>query len=87
MSVTVELTYEMAKALGVPRFEVDGAGTVAEVVTAARDRFKAEADGFENLTRVAAVAVNGVLISHKRGMRTPLRDGDRVAFVKAAAGG
>ena len=41
----------------------------------------------DELTRVAAVAVNGVLVNYKRGMKTPVRDGDTVAFVKAAAGG
>ena len=39
---------------------------------------------YGNLT---AVAVNGVLVSHQRGMKTRLADGDVVAFVKAAAGG
>jgi molybdopterin converting factor small subunit len=33
------------------------------------------------------VAVNGVLSSHRRGMKTRLADGDVVTFVKAAAGG
>jgi len=87
MSVTVELTYDMGKALGVPRFEVDGARTVADVVQMARDRFGESGDDFEKLTRVAAVAVNGVLINHQRGMKTQLVDGDVVFFVKAAAGG
>ena len=87
MSVTVELTYDMGKALGVPRFEVDGAQTVADVVQRARDRFGESGDDFEKLTRVAAVAVNGVLINHQRGMKTQLVDGDVVVFVKAAAGG
>ena len=87
MAVTVELTYEMTKALGVERFDVDGAGTVADAVASARERFGDAAREFEQLSRVAAVAVNGVLINHKRGMKTPLADGDTVAFVKAAAGG
>ena len=87
MSITVELTYDMGKALGVPRFEVDGARTVADVVKMARDRFGEAGDDFETLTRVAAVAVNGVLINHRKGMKTPLADGDVVVFVKAAAGG
>jgi molybdopterin converting factor small subunit len=30
---------------------------------------------------------SGVLVSHKRGMKTRLADGDVVGFVKAAAGG
>ena len=87
MSVTVEMTYDMGKALGVPRFEVDGARTVADVVQMARDRFGESGHDFEKLTRVAAVAVNGVLINHRRGMKTELDDGDVVVFVKAAAGG
>jgi len=87
MSVTVELTYDMSKALGVPRFEVDGARTVADVVRMARDRFGEAGGDFEMLTRVAAVAVNGVLINHRKGMKTHVADGDVVVFVKAAAGG
>ncbi len=89
MAVTVELTYDMSVALGVPRFEVEGAATVADAVQQARARFgdRDKASEFDQLTRVAAVAVNGVLINHKKGMRTPLADGDTVAFVKAAAGG
>jgi len=31
--------------------------------------------------------VNGVLVHYERGAKTPVRDGDTVAFVKAAAGG
>jgi molybdopterin converting factor small subunit len=87
MSVTVELTYDMGKALGMPRFEVDGARTVADVVRMARERFGEAGDDFDKLTRVAAVAVNGVLINHRQGMKTRLADGDVVVFVKAAAGG
>ena len=87
MSIAVEVTYEMSKVLGAHRFEVDGAGTVADVVAKARERFGEGAADFENLSRVTAIAVNGVLVNHKRGMKTPLADGDTVAFVKAAAGG
>ena len=87
MSVTVELTYEMGKALGTRRFEVDGAATVADVVRVTRERFGERAADFERLTRVAAVSVNGVLVTHGRGLRTAVADGDRVMFVKAAAGG
>ncbi len=87
MSVTVELTYDMGKELGVPSFEVDGARTVDDVVRLTRERFGEKAAAFEKLTRVAAIAVNGVLTSHRRGMSTPLEDGDTVAFVKASAGG
>ena len=86
MSVTVELTYDMAKKLGEPRFEVEDAGTVAEVVEQAKERF-ASSEEFEQLSRVAAVAVNGVLVNHKKGWKTQLAPGDTVAFVKAAAGG
>ena len=87
MGVTVELTYDMSKALGVRRFEVAGAATVADVVSLTRERFGERAAEFERLTRVAAVSVNGVLATHRRGLRTPVADGDRVMFVKAAAGG
>ncbi len=87
MSIAVELTYDMSVALGVQRFEVEGARTVAEVVQMAREKFEGSGQSFDQLTRVAAVAVNGVLINHRRGMKTRLSDGDRVAFLKAAAGG
>jgi molybdopterin converting factor small subunit len=87
MSITVELTYDMSKALGVPRFEVEGARTVEDVVRMTREKFGKQADAFEKLTRVAAVVVNGVLINHQEGMSTLLTDGDMVGFFKAAAGG
>ena len=87
MSITVELTYDMGKALGAGRFEVEGATTVADVVRLTRERFGERAAEFERLTRVAAVSVNGVLATHRRGLRTAVADGDRVMFVKASAGG
>ena len=89
MAITVELTYDMSKALGVERFEVEGADTVADLVHQARERFGRDAAGadFEELSRLAAIAVNGVLVKHGRGMKTRLSSGDTVAFVKAAAGG
>ena len=39
MSITVELTYDMSKVLGVQRFELEDARTVADVVRLARARF------------------------------------------------
>jgi molybdopterin converting factor small subunit len=87
MSITVELTYDMSKVLGVQRFEVDDASTVADVVRLSRARFGEGEESFEKLTRVAAIAVNGVLINHRKGMKTRLDDGDVVSFLKAAAGG
>jgi molybdopterin converting factor small subunit len=88
MAIIVEVTYDMAKALGgVRRFEVTDARTVADVVRQTRERFGAEGEAFEKLTRVAAVAVNGVLSNHRKGMSTQVVDGDTVTFLKAAAGG
>jgi len=87
VSITVELTYDMSKALGVRSLEVEGAATVADVIRLTRERFGERAAEFERLTRVAALAVNGVLATHRKGLRTPVADGDRVMFVKAAAGG
>jgi len=87
VSITVELTYDMSKALGARSLEVEGAATVADVLRLTRERFGERAAEFERLTRVAALAVNGVLATHRRGLRTPVADGDRVTFVKAAAGG
>ena len=83
MSITVELTYDMSKALGVNRLEVDSASNVEQT----RMRFSQGGEDFVQLARVAAVAVNGVLVNHRKGMKTKLADGDRVGFVKAAAGG
>lgn len=87
MPVTVELTYDMSKELGLQRFEVDGVETVADVLARTRDRFGAKADAFEELERRTAVAVNGVLANHRKRQKTRLTDGDTVTFVKAAAGG
>ena len=87
MSITVELTYDMSKALGARSLEVEGAATVADVLRLTRERFGERAAEFERLARLAAVSVNGVLVTHARGLRTPVADGDRVMFVKAAAGG
>ena len=87
MSVAVELTYDMSKALGLRRFEVEDAGTVRDVLRIARDRFGEQGEAFDKLTRLTAIAVNGVLVNHQRGIRTRLSDGDTVAFLKPAAGG
>jgi molybdopterin converting factor small subunit len=87
MSVTVELTYDMSKELGLQRFEIEGAATVEDALRLARERFGAAGDRFDVLSRVAAIAVNRVLMSHKQGRRTRLSDGDTLTFVKAAAGG
>ena len=87
MSITIEVTYDMSKALGTRRFEVEGARTVQDVVRITREKFGERGEAFDKLTRVAAVSVNGVLINHTQGMSTPLADGDTVTFLKAAAGG
>jgi len=86
MPVRVELTYEMAKALGEETFEVEAA-SVADALAATRARFDGIDGDFEQLTGRAAVAVNGVLTRHRGRMATSLKDGDVVAYVKAAAGG
>ncbi|BDU71680.1 MoaD/ThiS family protein [Mesoterricola silvestris] len=86
MTVTLELTYDMAKALGTRALQVEGARTVAEALRAARERFAGREGDFERMAGVAAIAVNGVLVAHRReGVR--LADGDLVTFVKTAAGG
>jgi molybdopterin converting factor small subunit len=87
MSITVELTYDMSKALGTERFDVDEAQTVADVVSIARARFEGRQESFDKLARVTAVAINGVLVNYRKGLKTPVSDGDIVTFVKAAAGG
>ncbi len=85
MSITVELTYDLAKALGVRRLELEGTPTLRQVLQATRDSFGTEGATFDKLTRVTALVVNGVIAS--RSQDTPLQDGDRVSFLKAAAGG
>jgi molybdopterin converting factor small subunit len=87
VSITVDLTYDLAKALGIRRFEVEAPATLQDVVRLTRTRFQGEDSAFDKLTRVTGFVVNGVLISHGRGMDTPLKDKDRVSFLKAAAGG
>jgi len=87
MSVTVELTYDMSKVVGTETFEVDGVGTVEDVIRRAREQFGAKGEEFEKLTRVTAIAVNGVLVNYRRGIKTAVSDGDIVGFVKASAGG
>ena len=87
MPVEVQLTYAMAKELGTQRLEIEGAQTVADVLRMTRERFAATPTRYDELTRVTAVAVNGVLVNYQRGAKTPVHDGDTVAFVKAAAGG
>jgi len=86
VSVTVELTYDMGKALGVRSLELD-ARTVGDALRLTRERFEQSGRDYAQLTRVAAVAVNGVLMNYRKGRRTKLSDGDTVTFLKAAAGG
>ncbi|MBI4617918.1 MAG: MoaD/ThiS family protein [Planctomycetes bacterium] len=87
MKVTVELTYDMAKLLGLARFDVENARTVADVLSITRARAGEKGAEFEKHARISAVAVNGVLTNHRRGLSTALADGDLVSFLKAAAGG
>lgn len=86
MTITVELTYDMAKVLGTRSIPMEAPRTVAEVLKEARGRFGDQGEVFDRMAGVAAVAVNGVLVAHRReGAR--LADGDLVSFVKTAAGG
>jgi molybdopterin converting factor small subunit len=87
MSVVVQLTYDMSKEIGSDHIEVEGATTVKDVIDLTRERFTAGSESFDTLARVAAVALNGVLVNYRMGFKTRVSDGDRVAFVKAAAGG
>ena len=87
MSVTVELSYDMGKEYGARRIDVSDAATVKDLIARLQALFGERGKELAPLSRVTAVAVNGVLIKHKKGMKTKLADGDTVAFVKAAAGG
>ena len=84
MRVSVELTYDMSKVVGVDRFDLEDVHNVAELVERAKSRVGPE---FDSLVKLAAVAVNGILVNYKKGKRTKLADGDVVSFVKASAGG
>ena len=46
MSIRVELTYDMGKALGMSKFEVESAATVSEVIEETRKRFPGGGDQF-----------------------------------------
>jgi molybdopterin converting factor small subunit len=87
MSITVELTYDLSKVLGSRHLQLEGAATVADAVRLTRERFAGRVETFDKLIRVANLAVNGVLINHARDQQTPLKDGDRLTFLMAAAGG
>jgi molybdopterin converting factor small subunit len=87
MSITVELSYDLAKAAGARSFQVDGAATVQDAVRLTRDRFGNKAGEFDSLTRFTSLVLNGVLLQHRNGQATPLADGDRLSFLKVAAGG
>jgi len=87
MSVTVELSYDMSKALGERRLEMPNPGRVREVVSYVEQKFVEKGADFSLLSKVTSVAINGVLTNHRRGMKTKLKDGDVVAYVKAASGG
>ena len=86
MSIQVELTYDMSKKLGMRNFELDDAATVRDVVAQTALRFE-DSEDFAKLSRCAAIAINGVLVNYRKGLRTKLVDGDRVGFVKASSGG
>jgi molybdopterin converting factor small subunit len=86
MKITIEMTYEMAKVLGVRSFHVEAA-TVAEAVRLTRTRFGDKAEAFDQLTRVTGLVINGVMVQYRSGMETALSDGDTIGFLKAAAGG
>jgi len=87
MSVTVEFSYDMGKEFGERRLDVSDAATVKDLIARLKKLFEERGKSLPELSRVTAVAVNGVLVKHKKGMKTKLADGDTVAFVKAAAGG
>ena len=84
MTITVELTYEMSRLLGIRRFEVEGPQTVQEILRLTRERFGDQAEAFDREARTSVLAVNGVLVNHRKGTVAP---GDRVGFVKTASGG
>jgi len=87
MSVTVELSYDMSKAFGERRITLESPANVKAALSEVEARFDTAGADFKGLSRVTAIAINGVLVNHRRGMKTALADGDVVAFVKAASGG
>ena len=87
MSVVIELSYDMSKAIGERRIELSNPETVRDAVAQVNKRFVTDGEDFETLSKVTSIAINGVLVKYDRGMKTRLQDGDVVAFVKAASGG
>lgn len=87
MSVVIELSYDMSKAIGERRIELSNPETVRDAVAQVNERFVTDGEDFETLSKVTSIAINGVLVKYDRGMKTRLQDGDVVAFVKAASGG
>lgn len=87
MGVIVELTYDMGKAFGSTSLDIDGVSNVREALERTQKLLAEKGVDYTTLSKVAAVAVNGVLMNYRKGWKTPLQDGDTVAFVKAAAGG
>ena len=87
MSVTVEFSYDMSKALGERRLVIPNPGRVREVIAEVERVFVEKGVDFSALSKVTSIAINGVLMNHRRGVKTKLEDGDVVAFVKAASGG
>ena len=87
MSVVIELSYDMSKAIGERRIELSNPETVRDAVAQVNERFVTDGEDFETLSKVTSIAINGVLVKYGRGMKTRLQDGDVVAFVKAASGG
>jgi len=87
VSVVIELSYDMGKAIGERRIELSNPATVRDAVAEVSVRFAAGGADFEALSTVTSIAINGVLVKYGRGLNTRLHDGDVVAFVKAASGG
>jgi sulfur carrier protein ThiS len=87
MTVTVELTYDLAQLLGTQRLELADAATVAEALDQVRGRFGDRGADFDRLSRGTALAVNGVLIIHRQHLGSALEPGDRLSFLKPASGG
>jgi len=81
MSVAVQLTYAMRRN-SARSARNRGRADVADVLPHDARAIRRCTARYDSSRAVAAVAVNGVL-GTTSGMKTPVRDGDTVAFVKA----
>ncbi len=81
--VEVTLIGPMAEAAGTRKTEA-GAGTIRELVDVLSARY---GPLFKQRARGSRIVVNGAPVQFRKGHKTPLHDGDEVAFLYPIGGG